>query len=151
MDPTITGALIAGAAALIGFGASTWNTRATVEANQQAALDQRLWEKRSELYEQLMAIIRRPIGELQDLVTVLDDLKAHDAAMALYASHLVSVAAGRYQRALAAEIQGTEGRDIRHEAARFEVSLKADLQYVSRPDTPRPPAIVFRRPMRRAR
>jgi hypothetical protein len=55
MDPTVTGALIAGGAALIGFGASALTNRATLRANRRMATDQRLWEKRAAIYEALAA------------------------------------------------------------------------------------------------
>jgi hypothetical protein len=56
LDPTVQGALIGGGAAVIGFAASAWNTRVTVRANRNAAHDQRVWEKRAPLYEQLLAL-----------------------------------------------------------------------------------------------
>jgi hypothetical protein len=45
LDPTITGALIAGGAAIIGFAASGWSTRATLRAGRDVARDQRLWQR----------------------------------------------------------------------------------------------------------
>jgi hypothetical protein len=60
MDPTIAGALLGVGAAIVGFGASAWQTRATLRANRQAAQDQRLWEKRSTLYERMLASLPQP-------------------------------------------------------------------------------------------
>jgi hypothetical protein len=51
MNPTVTGALIAGAAALIGFGASALTNGATLRANRRLARDQMFWQKKTELYE----------------------------------------------------------------------------------------------------
>jgi hypothetical protein len=51
LPPTVVGALIAGGAALVGFGASTWNTRLQLRSNRRQVRDQLLWEKKTELYE----------------------------------------------------------------------------------------------------
>jgi hypothetical protein len=60
MDPTIAGALIAGSAAVVGFGASAWNTSRTIRASRRAAREQLVWDKRSELYiEMLESVIHR--------------------------------------------------------------------------------------------
>ncbi|HKR70124.1 MAG TPA: hypothetical protein VJT16_14885 [Streptosporangiaceae bacterium] len=57
MDPAIAGTLIGGGFALIGVGASIWATSRTLKANREMAQDERLWEKRSALYEEILAII----------------------------------------------------------------------------------------------
>ena len=54
LAPTVKGALIAGGAAVIGFVASARNTRATARASRLAVQEQRLWEKRSGLYEEIL-------------------------------------------------------------------------------------------------
>ena len=54
MDPTIAGALIGGGAAVIGFVASAWQNSVNLRAARRAAIDQRLWEKRSAIYERLL-------------------------------------------------------------------------------------------------
>lgn len=54
MDPVIAGTLIGGRFASIGTAASIWATRRTLLANREMARDDRLWEKRSALYEQLL-------------------------------------------------------------------------------------------------
>ena len=87
MDPTVTGALIAGGAALIGFGASAFTTRVTVRANRQIARDERFWGKKTQLYETISAILKEgdveryswppsetDRGRLQDLTVSLRDL-----------------------------------------------------------------------------
>jgi hypothetical protein len=55
LDPTVTGVLVAGGAAIIGFGASALNTGATLRANRQAGRDERLWAKKTALYGELYA------------------------------------------------------------------------------------------------
>jgi hypothetical protein len=54
-DHTIPAALIAAAAALLGFAASAWTTARSTRASREAAQDQRLWEKRSALYVDILA------------------------------------------------------------------------------------------------
>jgi len=54
LDSTVTGALVAGGFAVVGFSASALTTTSTLRANRNAARDQRLWEKREPLYEQLV-------------------------------------------------------------------------------------------------
>src|SRR5215469_8831708 len=49
----VTGALIAGGFAIIGGGLTALNTRATLRVNQQESREQRLWEKKTALYEDL--------------------------------------------------------------------------------------------------
>ncbi len=76
MDPTIAGALIGGGFAVIGFAASAWQNSPTLRATQRAAREQRLWEKRTTLYEELLAIatekrttveaMRRDFAKLQE-------------------------------------------------------------------------------------
>jgi hypothetical protein len=73
ISSTVTGALIAGGAALIGFGASAWNTRATVRANRQIARDERLWDKKTALYEAL----GEPTGDIE----TIDDVRAARATV----------------------------------------------------------------------
>ena len=72
MDPTISGALVGVAAGSIGFAAAAWQTRATLRANREAARDQRLWEKRSALYEALL----RATGDLTTKTATARDLEA---------------------------------------------------------------------------
>jgi hypothetical protein len=81
LDPTITGALIAGGAAIIGFAASGWSTRATVRAGRDVARDQRLWLKKSALYEALNRVVRdldvskASASELEKVYAALLDLR----------------------------------------------------------------------------
>jgi hypothetical protein len=51
LPPTVVGALIAGGAAVIGFGASALTNTATLRSNRRQARDQLLWEKKTELYD----------------------------------------------------------------------------------------------------
>jgi len=89
MDPTVAGALIGGGAALIGFGASAWQNAVMLRANRQAARDQRLWEKRTALYEALIEIARRlPVaaGTPADAQAMFDGFVVHQAQVFAYAS-----------------------------------------------------------------
>lgn len=54
MDAAIAGALIGGGAAVIGFGASAWQSVVSQRAQRTAAVEQRLWEKRSGVYERVL-------------------------------------------------------------------------------------------------
>ena len=56
-SPTVVGALIAGGAAMVGFGASAVTTGLTLRANRRLARDQLLWARNTELYEELAALI----------------------------------------------------------------------------------------------
>jgi hypothetical protein len=57
MDPTVTGALIAGGAALIGFGGSALTSQATLRVNRKMQRDQLLWDKQTALYEAIDAVL----------------------------------------------------------------------------------------------
>jgi hypothetical protein len=57
LDPTVTGALIAGGAALIGFGASALSNQATLRVNRKMQRDQLLWDKKTALYEAIDAAL----------------------------------------------------------------------------------------------
>jgi hypothetical protein len=57
MDPTVTGALIGGGAALIGFGASALSNQATLRVNRKMQRDQLLWDKKTALYEAIDAAL----------------------------------------------------------------------------------------------
>jgi hypothetical protein len=54
----VTTALIAGGfavgGAVIGFCGSAWNMRASLRASREAAHDQRLWDRRSAIYEEVL-------------------------------------------------------------------------------------------------
>ena len=98
----MTGALIAGGAALIGFTASGWQTNRTIRANRQIARDQRLWDKKTALYEAIDAAVEFPVDEdgfplpemdPEAVRSVRDALDAVKPAVRLYAGRAVS---GRY-------------------------------------------------------
>jgi len=94
MDPTIAGALIGGGAALVGFGASAWQNRAILRANHEAARNQRLWEKRSALYEAALEITGRleskdSIDGVQEAQRAITDWNLRYPQMTAYASDLV--------------------------------------------------------------
>jgi len=92
LPPTVVGALIAGGAALIGFGASAWNTSRTVRASRAAVRDQRLWEKRSAVYEDIAAamFILTSNREDPERVDKFDrDLTGLVVAVQMYASEQV--------------------------------------------------------------
>lgn len=85
LSPTIGGALIGSGAALIAVIVTTLGTFATLRANRTAARDERLWERRTELYETLVevAVSDRPIGMIKEL------LAANDSKVFAYASDSV--------------------------------------------------------------
>jgi hypothetical protein len=100
MNPTVLGALIAGGAALIGYGASALNTRATVRASRQTARDERFWDKKTELYEAIIAMLKAADIALYDvplrrpnrdsLRALRRSLDERDSAIRLYASQDVA-------------------------------------------------------------
>ena len=59
MNPTVTGALIAGGAALVGFAASAWQNSRTISASNKVAREQRLWDRKAAVYEEIFARIGR--------------------------------------------------------------------------------------------
>jgi hypothetical protein len=93
MNPTVTGALIGGGAAIVGFVASAWNTARTVRSNREAAREQRLWDKRSALYEALLRDVESLRNRPGNLSTPAQDMSASLQASAplvhAYASDVV--------------------------------------------------------------
>jgi hypothetical protein len=67
MNPTIAGALTGGGFAVVGFAASTWAATVTMHANRREALDQRLWEKRTILYEHRLVFTRQGRPDLEQM------------------------------------------------------------------------------------
>jgi hypothetical protein len=104
ISSTVTGALIAGGAALIGFGASAWNTRATVRANRQIARDERLWDKKTALYEAL----GEPTGDIE----TIDDVRAARATVNSLTEAAWLYASGK----------------VRHQMIRFVIECGAALE-----------------------
>ena len=95
LPAVVWGSIIAGGAALIGYGASALTTRATVRASRQAAQDQRLWEKRSVLYEAVMRIVsdfQPHTATRKQFLNVNKELYGQRPAMMLYAPDLVQQA-----------------------------------------------------------
>ena len=139
MNPTVVGALIAGGAALVGFAAAAWNTRNTLRANRQVARDQRLWDKKTELYEAVYALIANVTGAstAEELQKSRIDLREHQTAMHLYAATDVAVryaefraavrtaalAAPRFQAQRIERLKSVDGP-----AEALSRALRADLQ-----------------------
>jgi hypothetical protein len=96
MDPTIAGALIGGGAAVLGFGASAWQNAVSLRASQRAAVEQRLWEKRSAIYEQLLEVAQTadiPVDGVPE--ALVSSLRKFEASILGYASDQVHRAFGR--------------------------------------------------------
>jgi hypothetical protein len=74
LNPTIAGSLIGGGAALIAVIVSALGTGATLRANRIATREERLWEKRTALYEALIevAVSDRPMATIKALLTLQD-------------------------------------------------------------------------------
>src|SRR5258706_16245482 len=53
-----TTALIAGGFAVVGFIAAGWQNGRTIRANQQSAREQRLWDKKTALYEAISTAMK---------------------------------------------------------------------------------------------
>lgn len=88
LPPTVVGALIAGGAAVIGFGASAWNTRVTLRAGRQATRDQRFWEKKTALYEDLSRVLDFDLASFTEdkVASLTAELAAMKSRVWLYAS-----------------------------------------------------------------
>jgi hypothetical protein len=90
LPPTVVGALIAGGAAVVGFGASALNTRASLRANRQIARDVRLWDKRSALYEEVLESLDGHLfGDRGELVEVMQEIVRYVSPVHLCASEPV--------------------------------------------------------------
>ena len=83
MDSTIQAALIGVGGALVGFGASTLTAAMTMRANRDAAQEQRLWEKRSGVYEGMLTTLTT---EPDNLEAAKSRLERFDPQVAAYAS-----------------------------------------------------------------
>lgn len=61
VNPAVTAALIAAAStgwvAVLGFAGALWKTRWSVSAERETLWDQRIWEKRSALYDDLFTLL----------------------------------------------------------------------------------------------
>jgi hypothetical protein len=92
MNPTVTGALIAGGAALVGFAASVWQNSRTIRASNRSAREQRLWDRKAALYEEIIGRIREleDVESAADLEEVIESLRGLRAGMLLYAPDLVA-------------------------------------------------------------
>jgi hypothetical protein len=99
MDPTIAGALIAGGAAVIGFGASAWQNASTVRSSRQAARDQRLWEKKSALYETLLDVAMHTRTS-EDIPQVQEDVAALSRQMSQVWAYASNEVLGRFLKTL---------------------------------------------------
>jgi hypothetical protein len=109
LNATVTGAFIAGGFAVVGFGASAIATAATLRANRIAAQDQRLWEKRAPMYEQIIGAaksvadsanggeftgtfnVAQATGAAQYDPSAVQVLRDHEAQVWTYSSFSVSV------------------------------------------------------------
>jgi len=95
LNPLFT-SLIGLGGAVIGFGASAVTTAVTVRANRNAARDDRLWDKRAPLYEQLLAPLElvhyfeAGIGaDAAAYASAVEDLKRHKPQVFAYAHEQV--------------------------------------------------------------
>lgn len=85
LNPTVEGALIGSGAALIAVILTTLGTFATLRANRVATRDERLWERRTALYEELIEIALGDPGPS----SVKELLIAQDSKIFAYASDSV--------------------------------------------------------------
>jgi hypothetical protein len=54
MNPAVAAALIAGGVGVVGLVTNWWSTRYTTRSSRETARDQRLWEKRAAVYEDVI-------------------------------------------------------------------------------------------------
>jgi hypothetical protein len=100
MNPTVTGALIAGCAALIGFAASGWQNARSIGASRRTARDQRLWEKKTSLYEEIGPVLERVVDYDLDPITGFRMLAKMEPLLGIYASKQVRDRFGAARTAL---------------------------------------------------
>lgn len=159
MNPTVTGALIAGAAALIGFGASVLTNSSTLRANRRLARDQMLWQKKTELYEALESALdytvwdRELSGEPRAAARALSErISGLTYGVRLYANPQVSERFSELANSLLILYEGRPERlqavmvpGIHKSRSRLAAAMRSDLQGTGR-GTP-----AMRRLVRRAR
>ena len=138
MDPAITGTLIGGSFALVGVGASLWATSRTLRANRELAREERLWEKRSATYEQLLAAI--PVSVTDDgLAPIFRSLLPLGPSLQAYASDAV-VAQWRatvyvlapYEESSSQRSDSDRFKSVRHAVQTLTRLVREDLQGAER-------------------
>ncbi|MGH3401889.1 MAG: hypothetical protein ACRDRJ_05105 [Streptosporangiaceae bacterium] len=89
LNPTIGGALIGGGVALIAVFASILGTAMTLRANRVAAHEQRIWEERAKVYEDLLRFTS-DVRKARGSATSLDDFYERQATLAVRAQAYAS-------------------------------------------------------------
>jgi hypothetical protein len=87
MDPTIAAALIGVGGVVVGVGAASWSSHVTLRVSRETARNDRLWEKTSALYEQLLG--PTTVVDSEHLDAVFDSLKRLRTPVWAYASDAV--------------------------------------------------------------
>jgi hypothetical protein len=82
MDSTVQAALIGVGGALLGFAASALTATMTMRASRDAAHEQRLWEKRSGVYEGILTTLTTEPGNLEETKSRLERFSPQVAAYA---------------------------------------------------------------------
>lgn len=143
MNPTVTGALIAGGAALVGFAASGWQNSRTIRASDKVAREQRLWDRKAAVYEEIFARIRalEDVESAADLDEVIESLRGLRAGLLLYAPDPVADRFSKFIYEVRAPIQPLETiderlRDVEAGTAGLLMdALRADVQQRPRTKT----------------
>ena len=143
MDPTVTGALIAGGAALVGFAASGWQNSMTIRASNRTSREQRLWDRKAALYEEIFARLREieDVESEADLDGVIESLRGLRARMLLYAPDPVADRFSKFMADIRAKIMPLETLDDRlldveaGTASLLMDALRADVQQRPRTQT----------------
>jgi hypothetical protein len=136
MNPTVTGAVIAGGAALVGFAASGWKNSRTIRASDKVAREQRLWDRKAAVYEEIFARIRalEDVESAADLDEVIESLRGLRAGLLLYAPDPVADRFSKFIYDVRAPIQPLETiderlRDVEAGTASLLMdALRADVQ-----------------------
>ena len=136
MNPTVTGAVIAGGAALVGFAASGWKNSRTIRASDKVAREQRLWDRKAAVYEEIFARIRalEDVESAADLDEVIESLRGLRAGLLLYAPDPVADRFSKFIYDVRAPIQPLETiderlRDVESGTASLLMdALRADVQ-----------------------
>ena len=136
MNPTVTGAVIAGGAALVGFAASAWQNSRTISASDKVAREQRLWDRKAAVYEEIFARIRalEDVESAADLDEVIESLRGLRAGLLLYAPDPVADRFSKFIYDVRAPIQPLETiderlRDVEAGTASLLMdALRADVQ-----------------------
>jgi sirohydrochlorin ferrochelatase len=133
-DHAILAALIPVGAALLGFATAAWTTAMSSRASREAAQDQRLWEKRSALYVDILAEVasreylkleQRGHGTPDGLRQIREAIETHPTPIrTVYEARIRAYATPELLSAFLADGAATD--EVRAAEMRLERNLASD-------------------------